>query len=628
VTIIPEYQSNMFEVDSFDVGHGATDTATAVTDDQGRGSGDGGEPAVTQAPPSTLAEALVFVEQHNLLTEKPLAEARSAVKLLEKVIGRNADQIPAAPQDLTPLIQSAFPARYGIRAKRWSNAVSAIRGLLRACGLHAPLVRRQSPADPAWLALLLTIPGKNERLRILAFACWCSDRGIRPDDVTEQTLADYAEFRRTMTIRTHLTQLISSIRIFWNRGVRAQVPGWPRRLLSAPRRPHVEALPLNSFPVSFQNELTEYLTKHTAPDAFDPDRNLWRPATVNEVRRCLIRAASLAARRVGGPENIRSLANIVTIEAVEFVLRHLYDRAGGVWGGYAGNFATYLLMLARDHVRVDTTALARITELREIVVKRRREHRKPGLSERVAERIMPFDDPKLLRRFFKLPQVLYEQAHKMLHKENRPVRAAQMHEQGLMLEILHNDPMRRFNLATLHFDDFKRDERGQIVRLWVSAERTKNGIAIDTPVSSELSRHLMRHWTVYRPKLRGSDSPWLFPSPQGKPRAVGNVTKTLGRIVTRSLGVTFTPHMVRHIIATSIYRTNPNSGVVVQRILRHASIKTTERAYGMMSNAGSSAAWQEDLHRYRNATARRKNRTPVRRRKGVEGTVIPFKRPT
>ena len=196
------------------------------------------------------------------------------------------------------------------------------------------------------------------------------------------------------------------------------------------------------------------------------------------------------------------------------------------------------------------------------------------------------------------------------------MRAAQMYEQALMLDILQHDPMRRYTLASINFDeDFVRDEKGQIIRLWIAADRTKNGIAIDTPIPIDLAKHIKTHWTVFRPHLRGSSSVWLFPSPQGTPRAPDNVTKTLGRCVTRSLGATFTPHMIRHIIATRLYREDPNNGAVVQRLLRHASIKTTERSYGVMSNAGSSAGWHKDLQQFRRSTTQTKRRSDTRRGK-------------
>jgi integrase len=71
------------------------------------------------------------------------------------------------------------------------------------------------------------------------------------------------------------------------------------------------------------------------------------------------------------------------------------------------------------------------------------------------------------------------------------------------------------------------------------------------------------------------------------------------------LGVAFGPHLMRHILATILYRQDPNNGVVVQRKLRHSSLKTTERMYGVLSNAGANAAWQRELERFRRIDLRR-----------------------
>ena len=79
---------------------------------------------------------------------------------------------------------------------------------------------------------------------------------------------------------------------------------------------------------------------------------------------------SLEAKRRGGTEHIQSLADVVTIPAVEFTLRHLHQRATGVWRGSAGNNVNCLFLLARDFVRVDEATLARIEELRTIILAR------------------------------------------------------------------------------------------------------------------------------------------------------------------------------------------------------------------------------------------------------------------
>src|SRR5207244_4311249 len=112
------------------------------------------------------------------------------------------------------------------------NVVSAIRTLLRACGLHAPRPRATRPSHPIWAALIDALPNKQERGRLLGFARWCSDEGISPSEVIEQTLEDFIEFRRLYTITTGLKLLLSNIRWRWNCAIRRQLPGFTGRPLA------------------------------------------------------------------------------------------------------------------------------------------------------------------------------------------------------------------------------------------------------------------------------------------------------------------------------------------------------------------------------------------------------------
>jgi hypothetical protein len=244
-------------------------------------------------PIVTLADALQHIQVwKKSIPAKSAGEAAAALRLLERETGQKANELPASPKDLTPILEATFSTRRRAKRKRWQNMVSSIRTLLRACGLHAPLADDPRPADPAWTAIIGSLPTKQERGSLLGLARWCSDLGIQPGDFTERTLDDYIEFRRTQTIRAGLPGLRSEIHMFWNRSVRRNLPGFPSRLLAAPGSPLVEALPECSFPISFQSHLAEYLSSRTTPDAFDGNGRKWRPATASAARRIILRAAA------------------------------------------------------------------------------------------------------------------------------------------------------------------------------------------------------------------------------------------------------------------------------------------------------------------------------------------------
>jgi hypothetical protein len=98
--------------------------------------------------PETLADA----RDRALLPDDRLAKIDGALGVLAKVAGLAADRLPAATVRLTPIIEEALPARHTREPKTWQNAISRIRELLRACGLHAPK-GTGNPSDPWWAKL-------------------------------------------------------------------------------------------------------------------------------------------------------------------------------------------------------------------------------------------------------------------------------------------------------------------------------------------------------------------------------------------------------------------------------------------------------------------------------------------
>jgi hypothetical protein len=149
----------------------------------------------------------------------------------------------------------------------------------------------------------------------------------------------------------------------------------------------VEARPLSSFPESFQTEVAAYLATRQNPDAFDGSHQQWRPATAKAARITIQRTATIEAERRGGREHVRSLADITTVEAVEFALRRLYDRVGGVWHEHAG----FSLTASSDCSRLCRDEAT--WRLKHLVMIFQRLRRNPGLSERVGKKLLPFDDP-------------------------------------------------------------------------------------------------------------------------------------------------------------------------------------------------------------------------------------------
>ena len=97
-----------------------------------------------------------------------------------------------------------------------------------------------------------------------------------------------------------------------------------------------------------------------------------------------------------------------------------------------------------------------------------------------------FDDERMIARLFRLPQQQYTVALAM--DEQRPVRAARVHEWALALDLLLHHPIRRGNLSNLRIDEhFRRNDHGRIVKLFIPANDMKNGCEFHGVVPPDLA---------------------------------------------------------------------------------------------------------------------------------------------
>jgi integrase len=442
---------------------------------------------------------------------------------------------------------------------------------------------------------------------LTGFGRFCQERGIGPGAVDEAALEAYRAWLSDRTYDLKVGTTINSVRRAWNTGARA-VEGWPGRVLVAPPDPRVRALPLSALPASYGADLGAYLGGLSDPDPLAPpdplDPRAGRPrspVTVAERRRFLLRAASIVVEQGTPIERIDGLAALVTAPAMRTILLELHRRGGGAWTGQAVTMAMMLAHVARHHLRLPEAELGPLLELKRLV----KEERKPGLSARNRGRLLPFDDPRLRRDLFRLPEELFAAADR-LAAEGCPVRAAEAHERGLALGLLLLLPMRRRNLAALDAErHLRRDGRGHIVALRIPGAEVKNGIELDAAIPQALARRIDRHLRLHRPVLqRGEASAWLFPGQGGRHRSDARLSVMLTRAVRDALGVPFNLHLVRHLAATMLYDADPNNGPVVQRLLGHTQLKTTERVYGVLRTRGAQARWANQVDQARDAHRR------------------------
>lgn len=591
---------DLFEYADREIGNSADETAGAPSPDEQQGAAAAPSsdtpttaPSDLRATVSTLGDALRAVTTMPNITASRMADWRSAVASFAKVTGHDPDTMPISPVSMVPVLKAVRPGMFRMTAKRWSNVRSSLAGLAAMVGWHADRARMRMDVSGDWEDLLNLLARSPQKANLRGFARHCTVADIAPPQVDEAALEGYREWLKTETFDLHPNTAVGGVRSIWNRNA-GKTPGWPERKLVAPKDPRNFALPLTDFPASFASELEGFVEMMRNPDPFDPhgSRKL-APHTCRDRRGHLIRAATiLVSENVAKIEDINGLHVLVTPTAFRTVLGYKHRKAGRVWNGSAVDVAVTLLDTARRWVKVDDAALAELTKLRGSV-----KTATAGIGARSQRRLQGFDDPQMLKRFFRLPAELFLAADR-LQAEGRLDEAARLHERALALAILQVQPLRRRALALIDTEKhLRRELRGRYVTLWLPGELQKNGVEVSAPIPDDLGRRIAKHVRVHLPLLRGGKAgAWLFPGDtEAGHKEPGTLAKGVTKEVTQALGVEFSLHMVRHIAAMVLYDSSPDAGPVAQRLLAHRQLSTTETFYGRLKTRSAHTKWSAVL---------------------------------
>jgi integrase len=544
----------------------------------------------TIAPCTTFPEALAWLAARGQVDEADLRSWRFAVGSLAKMTGRPTSQLRLAPDALVPLLQKVQPSSHNITPKRWSNIRSMLVAIAKETGHHAPKPVHSQIKNANWLQFLWKIEDSPKKHLLRGLAVYCDRRQIDLSLVTEATLDGYHKWRLDTTYSIRNNAFLGELRNAWNKHIDV-IPGSSIRRMVAPPNPRVQALPLSAFLKSFDQDLTAYLDNLRNPDPLNHLRNRrLTPVTIDERRRFLIRAASIVVKSGKSFEEIPDLRALVTPSNMRIVVLDLFARHGKKWSSTTVQMAIFFVDVARRWARLDEQDLEPLLQIRRMV-----KLDPTSMGSRNQQRLAKFDNPRILMKLGNLPVDLRKNADET--RPDRPVYAAQKSERGVALALLLLLPMRRRNLEAIDFErHLERNDRGHFVRLCVPATEVKNGIELSSDIPPALARHIERHITLHRPALLGSDaSTLLFPGPSGRQRAMGSLARVVAREVRAATGVAFNIHMVRHIAADLLYEDNPENGPVVQGLLAHTELKTTEAIYGVRRTRSAQRVWMSIL---------------------------------
>ena len=523
----------------------------------------------------TLADVRAMIEADSSLEPIRKRDLLSALARIESHIEGALSSVPATAASVRALFAETNAVKMGVGAKSFRNIRSAVVAAVRQYGGVPQRITRRVPLSESWETLLAQVKTVHVRQGLSRLAAFCSQMQIAPDEVTQQTLIGLYEAMDAEEIVKNPRSLAKSTATAWNR-CRREIGGWPQTTLEALFKVTPYTFPLATFPDGLQQEIAAWRERVSNPDPFDmdaPARPL-RPATI-EARILGIRrfASALIHRGDLKAQDVTSIAVLLEPERFKSACRFLIERVGGEPTASVHNLANAMRYLGQHWCKLDVDTLSTL----ENICRRLDPGKSTGLSERKRQRLAQFDDPRNVRAFLSFPANQMEKAKTI----NNPMRAAKCAERALMVSLLINCCLRQQTLRLLELSDFRQVRTGDGDRclLLIPPEKVKNRRQLEFELTDETASILNIFLRDYRPRLPGSEGPYLIPGATGSARSKSSVEEAISSALLKETGLIVNPHLIRDIVAKILVERDPSAYGAVTTLLGHSSDITTRAHY-------------------------------------------------
>jgi len=304
------------------------------------------------------------------------------------------------------------------------------------------------------------------------------------------------------------------------------------------------------------------------------------PRTLKLARDQIHAAVTALVKSGTKPDQIESLADLVTIKNLKNILRQRLADAGGQHKSFDHYLARFLVRIAKEWVKVDAGVLAELKKAATVLAAPDRY----DLTPKNKRCLRQFEDPEALRRLKALPVQLWKEVKsKFSHSPNFRVLAKA--QAALGIGLLTYLPVRSENLWELEFDThiFLRPGPGAISTLELGAEAVKNDSAIGFDIPPHLAKMLMEYRAHIAPKHIGHRPTRVFVNMNGTPKCQQTVAYLIEAYARKQAGIVITPHQFRHLGAKNMLDANPGNFEGVKQLLGHKNSRNTMIYSGMNS---------------------------------------------
>lgn len=519
--------------------------------------------------PESLEEALSKARSNDVASPNRMNRVQAALAFYSRATGRPLNELPAHRGHVIQRFRQFRRRGVCVSSKTLSNYRSEICWLIGKTGGRGP--RSHIALGHEWLAVKAILSGKYDWCFLTRFSGFCSSNGVTPGAVSD------ADVERFMDNELALGELEDPhgygrrVVATWNK-IAGQHPelNLPR-LTAIPGKTRRWTLPEEAFTASLQKDVKAWLAFSASDDPFaEKPRRQLKPSTIRHTRHLIFKAASALVYSGRDAESINSLADLVTVDGFEALMRFLLMRQGGAKTEALLNVARKLLAIARHHVRVDAA-----TEDRLATIVANLDCRQPGLSNRTRRRLKAVEDRRVRDAIIRLPQSLLRQA-KVARSPRKRRLLAQL---AIACEILLVAPLRIGNLSNLRIGgSFTRVTSDKDANWLITFEphEVKNRAHLLYELPEESTRHIDQALRLY-------DQPggWLFPGCNGSHKT--NLSWQIKKAVESNIGIEWHTHMFRAFVAYLVLSDNPANFEVVLKLLGNSDAGVVRESYAFLA---------------------------------------------
>jgi integrase len=506
---------------------------------------------------------------------------------------------------MIPHLRGFAHARHGIQRTSWNNVVSRVRKALQETGARVRDGRRQTHLTPEWADIFDLLPPRPFKLALGGFVSWCSEARIMPNQVSQDTFAQYETVLGQSRMRKAARRTFLLTRRTWNRAV-DQFPQWPKAKFTVKYRlDHRYALPWDAFDPKLVDEVERRAHWLLHPDPTDeraphPVKKVTADHQCYRIRRL---ASALIAATGRDPRSITSIASLVEVESAKAVLTFILRRLKARDPGLQTSMDTFLLArfictLAKHAVGVSGEHLEKLKGMA-----RRLKPTQSGMRPKNRRMLREFLDEKLLARFLDLPQRHFE---RLLRKKELTRLDTTKLSVAFAVALLTVAPVRPKNAASIMLgrNIIQTGSGGtRRVHLHFPPEEVKNGVELEFELTGVTLDHFDTYVARVRPLLTVPENPYLFPGLGMRSKHASFFSKQIADLLRQEVGVHVTAHQFRHLIGFIYLSENPGNYEVVRRFLGHKSIATTVRFYAEMEMRVAAKTLDDAISRRRVALA-------------------------